>query len=92
MLPVGGQNVTHFCEELDLDGASKQHPDFDDLTAMLAEFHHSNSGSNLSITRFSDRDSVMEAIRSEFGVGIFGCEDSDRGCFAFYFAIWANQR
>ena len=27
----------------------------------------------------------MAAIRSDFGVGVFGHEDSKRGCFGFYF-------
>jgi hypothetical protein len=73
-----------FCDQINADGKVIVNAGQDDLSALLDRMRTASRFS-FSLARTRDMDSGIEFINTPEGTAIFGCEDSMRGAFSFYY-------
>lgn len=73
-----------FCNQLNDAGGLVENAGLDDLNRAIDRMRSSGEF-RLTLRRTSDRDSGIDLISTAQGTAIFGCEDSLRGTFGFYY-------
>lgn len=73
-----------FCNQINDAGRMIEDATMNDLREVIGRSHMSRQ-LDVSLARNHDMDSGIEIIGTPDGTAIFGCEDSLRGSFAFYY-------